>query len=523
MTFQHRLMGGNAEQHTPYRWEWATAVGRVGQAVTNDDLRKWGYQADTEEAYQLISQTGGVGTWQKIAAEGDIGEAIQLLGTQTKQFIGILDQDQIDLSYNDATREITLAPAMDSIDYLWHGELRSLTVARTIQVPNTSGAGYVILNSSGLLELAGTAPGFDRVLIGYYYWNANQQTFVIKGRETHNATRNTAFHEYNHRLHGMQLVTDVGISYTLSFTANVAVSLSGPIVAFDEDLQHTLTHSDTLTGNGYQHLTNDLVAPVMYIGTGGFYEIDRDANQFRGDAVNKKVFINDATLGTQVEVTNNNYFNSFIIFTNCRDTQIKVIQGRQQFNKLDDARAESLDSLGISLAETVGIFQLTYQYKSGDTANAYGIGLKGVQKLIKVEGLYVGAEVQSANDHATALNRDADNQHPISAITGLEAALAAKAPKYDAVSSTLNLGDSSYFKVAIDANWSPSFTAIPATGSVGWTVKVVTTGTPTITWPEEVEMQTHPTLEASKTHLFMFHTDDGGITILGSALVNYDG
>jgi hypothetical protein len=51
------------------------------------------------------------------------------------------------------------------------------------------------------------------------------------------------------------------------------------------------------------------------------------------------------------------------------------------------------------------------------------------------------------------------------------------------------------------------------------------TGDVAITWPAAVEWpdDTAPVLSASKTHLFMFVTDNGGTVWRGAALVDYAG
>jgi hypothetical protein len=83
-----------------------------------------------------------------------------------------------------------------------------------------------------------------------------------------------------------------------------------------------------------------------------------------------------------------------------------------------------------------------------------------------------------------------------------------------------------YFTKSISSNSTFTFSNIPASGTAySFTLEVDVTGTSTaITWPASVEWPygiTAPSLTDTKTHLFMFVTNDNGTTWRGAALVNY--
>ena len=82
-----------------------------------------------------------------------------------------------------------------------------------------------------------------------------------------------------------------------------------------------------------------------------------------------------------------------------------------------------------------------------------------------------------------------------------------------------------YFTKAISSNSTFTFSNIPTSGTAySFTLEVDVTGTSTtITWPASVKWtaDTAPSLTDTKTHLFMFVTNDGGITWRGAALVDY--
>jgi hypothetical protein len=83
-----------------------------------------------------------------------------------------------------------------------------------------------------------------------------------------------------------------------------------------------------------------------------------------------------------------------------------------------------------------------------------------------------------------------------------------------------------YFTKSISGNSTLTFSNIPASGTAySFTLEVDVTGTSTaITWPTSVEWPygiTSPSLTDTKTHLFMFITNNNGTTWRGAALVDY--
>lgn len=82
-----------------------------------------------------------------------------------------------------------------------------------------------------------------------------------------------------------------------------------------------------------------------------------------------------------------------------------------------------------------------------------------------------------------------------------------------------------YFTKAISTSSTFTFSSVPSSGTAySFTLEVDVTGSSTaITWPSSVKWpdDSAPTLTDTKTHLFMFVTNDGGTTFRGAALVDY--
>ena len=92
--------------------------------------------------------------------------------------------------------------------------------------------------------------------------------------------------------------------------------------------------------------------------------------------------------------------------------------------------------------------------------------------------------------------------------------------------TTFDLSTGNYFAATYgSSNVTLSFTNPPAAGTVHcFTIQLFINGG-TITWPSSVEFpanNTAPVLAQGKHALFVFTTDDGGVTYRGAALVDYN-
>jgi len=89
--------------------------------------------------------------------------------------------------------------------------------------------------------------------------------------------------------------------------------------------------------------------------------------------------------------------------------------------------------------------------------------------------------------------------------------------------ATVDCSTGNYFCHTASSSTTYAFSNVPASGrSYAFTLEVYHTGG-TLSWPSEVKWpgDTAPTLTTSKTHLFVFITDDGGSRWRGVANVDY--
>jgi hypothetical protein len=86
----------------------------------------------------------------------------------------------------------------------------------------------------------------------------------------------------------------------------------------------------------------------------------------------------------------------------------------------------------------------------------------------------------------------------------------------------INCSLGNYFTKTVNGISTFTFSGIPTSSAYSFTLELTHTSG-AITWPTQVKWpsDTAPTLTTSRTHLFMFVTDDGGTRWRGSSLVDY--
>ncbi len=96
--------------------------------------------------------------------------------------------------------------------------------------------------------------------------------------------------------------------------------------------------------------------------------------------------------------------------------------------------------------------------------------------------------------------------------------------KTQAVTASIDPALSNYFTRSINSNATFTFGAAPS-GAYAFTLRLTVSGSRTITWPASVRWPdgAAPSLDPSRTHLFVFVTDNGGTTWRGGFSTNYEG
>lgn len=297
------------------------------------------------------------------------------------------------ITYNPATREITIAPTGASFFYWLDGIRYEVTSAQTPAAhANASGIYFFYWNSSGVLTFSTTPWSIMRdVPIAYVLYNAT----LADGRkyeERHGALRDRMWHYETHFRMGAFWHSGEGLGisgYTLQ-----------PVSPADSDNQWAIDA-------GYVH-DEDIEFPITGRTAGTYLVFSRDGAA--GDwtwlsnnvpllaAASGYVYWNEWTGSTWqlTEGANGKYINYFIFVTPCldADADVLVLMGQAQHDSLISALAETAGDLNfgdVVFQEVVSAYKITFRLGSS-------YGTEGQCRIESVDDtrLSTGRQVVSA-------------------------------------------------------------------------------------------------------------------------------
>lgn len=298
------------------------------------------------------------------------------------------------ITYNPATRTITIAPTGASFNYWLRGQMHTVAAPGVSAVHGAAtGVYYFYWDSTNVLQFT-NAPFsiFEDVLIGYVYYNATLAD-GIPFEERHGADRNKAWHYSDHYKRGLYWHTGEGLaigSYTLA-----------PAAPADADNQWAIS-------SGEQH--DEDIAFQNTGRTSGSYEVfyrTGASGEWRWlnnnvpllSPVGGYVYYNEWT-GATWQLTAlgvSDYVNYYICVTNSLDSDydVFIIMGQDDFGSLAAAQADSAASLDygtLPFQEILSIYKVTFR-----TNAAYGTEGKCRIEAVEDTRLTTGRQVISAS------------------------------------------------------------------------------------------------------------------------------
>lgn len=306
------------------------------------------------------------------------------LSDYTAEPMGFVNRTDSTISFNSSTRVFTIAPASTSFTIFCTGEQYTKSSSETITITNTTGLYYVYYNASAVLSLGTTFFNLsEQTPVAYVYWNATSGTGLLAD-ERHGIVLDWRTHEYLHRTRGAAFANGfIASNYTTSGTgannADAQLDISNGTF-FDEDIDISVTHSNTPTANSFQQdLQGPARIPVLYhSGAAGAWVSDaqRDYPVKNGTSL---VTYNLNTAGTwsTPDATSTHYVAYWIVATNFVNTPVISIMGQRSDNKLSDAinnnTWDSLDLTNFPNLEFRPLYRLIFRTASGyaNTPKAY--------------------------------------------------------------------------------------------------------------------------------------------------------
>jgi uncharacterized protein YoxC len=339
------------------------------------------------------------------------------VGDITQDLTGFPNRTDSVISFDDVAKSVTITPVGSQFVSYAKGVEIITDLPLTLNYSQTSGGRYIDIDpSTGQLIEKGTTPNIMNDLLCFYiYYNANTDVVVIKGDERHSSYRDTTWHRSKHLEDGMVLRSGGAISYTLSDPEIISVGISTPLVVADEDLEHSIQHSDTPTQHYQQILDGVAQIPVIYMDDTGYFTQDVPTTvPYKMGTSNVSYNSISMGVGSQVDVDNGKYVNYFIIATNCTKYPVKALQGRNQFDTLEAAQGETLEALGLPFPEITPIQQIVLKVDDTITENTYKVTIEAVYRPNRNLGANTSI---SADDHETLSGRTKVNSHPATAIS----------------------------------------------------------------------------------------------------------
>jgi len=159
---------------------------------------------------------------------------------------GMEDRSSSTVSFNDATRVLTISPT--GIDYVMYqkGTRFIKSESEQYQIPDIEGSCYIYYDNDVLTHTTefDTRLITDWIWVATIYWNATDKVRVHFGDERHGITMDSASHAHLHLSLGAQFITglkldDFVINGAGALDSEVQFSVAGGLIR-DEDIPHTV-------------------------------------------------------------------------------------------------------------------------------------------------------------------------------------------------------------------------------------------------------------------------------------------
>jgi hypothetical protein len=386
-----------------------------------------------------VTNTGGEGATPNVALDAVLdnlndviisgatpGQTLQFDGTNwvntvspTMEPIGFENKNDSTISFNNATREFSIAPFSTSYSIWCVGKKFTKTVSETIQIPNDSALHFIFFDSEGRLGTRQSYFNWDsEAPVSYIYWNATDQEAYFFADERHGIVLDWATHEYLHRTRGAAIANGFGINnYILdgdgSLDSHAQIDIANGTF-FDEDLQVDIIHSDTPTPNTWEQvLQGNAEIPVFYRLNNHWTKDIATEFPLKQGASRPQYNLNTAETWSATDIANNRFGVSWIIATNNLSEPIIAVLGQGSYTDNGSAQAEFYSSLnldGFPIVEFRPLYKIIYECKNSYT-NTPSARITDVIDLRSIISSDQGVGATAVSDHGSMTGLS-DDDHP---------------------------------------------------------------------------------------------------------------
>jgi hypothetical protein len=322
-------------------------------------------------------------------------------------------------SFNNSTREFSIAPTGASFDVYIKGRKYTKTTAQTVVISSDPGNHYIYFDVNGILQtsqIISSETFQDNAFVGIIYWNSDIGEQVYYAEERHGLVMDGATHGYLHTIFGARYLSGFALQgFSIDGTGDVdsdAQFTSDSGSFRDEDLLIQAVAQTQIPilyrqGTLWRKKAADSF-PVIYSGTAGY------------TGANGRLPYNYLSGGTWTleEVPNNSFVLVHLFATNDVNNPVVGIQGTSAYTSITEARTGAtveISSLaGLPFAEFLAIGSVIFE-----TANAHSNTTKSRIRSTDIGGNYVdfrGTQpytpaYNTANSHSLLSNLSNDD-HP---------------------------------------------------------------------------------------------------------------
>jgi hypothetical protein len=347
---------------------------------------------------------------------------------QSGDITGFSDRTSSTLSFNDSTRTLTLAPTGSNFTIYYKGKAVVISSSQTVTIANSAGSHWIHWDYSQnrLIDL-GNSPNFkDNLLVAYIYWDSSSTYAMIFADERHSVSRDLNWHYYQHTTNGAIWKSGGDATYTVNNTNTVGIAFSSPIVLADEDLEHSITNSESPALPYEQTLSNQVAGlanlPIVYLNGTSYKQLSATTIPWYPSTT--RAYYNPVASGSGSLTTaaaDDTYIVYWVVATNDTRAPIKLIMGRNAWNSVGEAETENFDSYGFPMPEVAPMYKVILKTRSSYTQNTARVNIISIREIVGKQN--ARANTFDTLSHDALSDRFSSNQHSISSITDLQATL----------------------------------------------------------------------------------------------------
>ena len=395
LTSANIYVGNGSNVATGVAMSGDVTISNVGVTAIGDNKVQFS-QLTTSNAGTLVGNfaTSGVGNLSAVAPSSGLtmaSGALAVVGRMPENGFPVDTSGNylVAITYNETTRTVTIAPTGATFDVYVAGAKYTKAGPQSVTHDTAYGGKFIYYDNTGTLVASNTPWDYAQTASAcYVFWDSvNSRGLPLF--EVHHADVDPWIHRRLHDINGTQVYSGFTLGgYTPNVASDAAISFSVTSgVLEDEDIKYT---TDALADDGPYVIMQKVGA------TASNWQFTR-TSAIPVLQVGNILQYNQNNVGTWrlSNVSNTNYVNYYVFGTTALSAtsitpnpgtceQIFIIPGQAQYTSLGSAQAESVASLTwdtFPFSEAAALYQITFQYKSGNGGTAKAT-IEAVTRLV---------------------------------------------------------------------------------------------------------------------------------------------